>query len=88
MAKSFTNGAWTDKVLLYALTGMLKTIFIRAKLVHILPEYFQSANIWAVYVTRLAMSAKVRVSVEFLRRYFNEHYGAENTSANGGTLKR
>ncbi|RYC25577.1 LysR substrate-binding domain-containing protein [Yersinia pseudotuberculosis] len=58
------------------------------KLVHILPEYFQSANIWAVYVTRLAMSAKVRVSVEFLRRYFNEHYGAENTSANGGTLKR
>ncbi len=35
------------------------------KLVHILPEYFQSANIWAVYVTRLAMSAKVRVSVEF-----------------------
>ncbi|WP_446470165.1 LysR substrate-binding domain-containing protein [Xenorhabdus stockiae] len=43
-------------------------------LVHILPEYYQSANIWAVYVTRLAMSARIRVTVEFLERYFKEHY--------------
>ena len=35
------------------------------RLVHILPEYFQPANIWAVYVSRLATSAKVRVTVEF-----------------------
>jgi LysR family transcriptional activator of dmlA len=44
-------------------------------LVHILPEYYQPANIWAVYVSRLATSAKVRVTVEFLRQYFQEHYG-------------
>ncbi|MDQ7771595.1 LysR substrate-binding domain-containing protein, partial [Serratia nevei] len=45
------------------------------RLVHILPEYLQPANIWAVYVSRLATSAKVRVTVEFLRDYFREHYG-------------
>ncbi|AFJ46510.1 putative uncharacterized HTH-type transcriptional regulator [Shimwellia blattae DSM 4481 = NBRC 105725] len=44
------------------------------KLVHILPDYYQPANIWAVYVTRLAMSARVRVTVEFLRHYFATHY--------------
>ncbi|MER2474403.1 LysR substrate-binding domain-containing protein [Photorhabdus laumondii] len=43
-------------------------------LIHILPEYYQSANIWAVYVTRLAMSARIRVTVEFLERYFQLHY--------------
>lgn len=48
------------------------------KLIHILPDYFQSANIWAVYVTRLAMSAKIRVTVEFLHRYFNQHYGEDD----------
>ncbi len=43
-------------------------------LVHILPEYYQPANIWAVYVTRLAMSARIRVTVEFLEYYFKVHY--------------
>lgn len=43
-------------------------------LVHILPEYYQPANIWAVYVSRLATSAKVRITVEFLRHYFAERY--------------
>lgn len=43
-------------------------------LVHVLPEYYQPANIWAVYVSRLATSAKVRITVEFLRRYFAERY--------------
>lgn len=43
-------------------------------LVHLLPEYYQPANIWAVYVSRLAASAKVRITVEFLRRYFAERY--------------
>lgn len=44
-------------------------------LVHILPDYYQPADIWAVYVSRLATSAKVRVTVEFLRDYFRQHYG-------------
>lgn len=46
-------------------------------LVHVLPEYYQSANIWAVYVTRLAMSARVRVTIEFLERYFQLHYSEQ-----------
>lgn len=45
-------------------------------LVHILSEYYQPANIWAVYVSRLATSAKVRITVEFLRHYFAERYPA------------
>ena len=43
-------------------------------LIHILPEYYQPANIWAVYVSRLATSAKIRITVEYLRRYFTENY--------------
>lgn len=38
-------------------------------LVHILPEYTQEANVWAVYPQRLAGSGKLRVCVEFLERY-------------------
>ena len=42
------------------------------KLVHILQDYRQQANIWAVYAAPLANSAKVRVTVEHLRQYFDE----------------
>lgn len=42
------------------------------KLVHILQDYRQQANIWAVYAAPLASSAKVRVTVEHLRQYFAE----------------
>ena len=42
------------------------------KLVHILQDYRQQANIWAVYAAPLANSAKVRVTVEYLRQYFSE----------------
>lgn len=38
-------------------------------LMHVLPEYTQEANVWAVYPQRLAGSGKVRVCVEFLERY-------------------
>ena len=41
-------------------------------LVRVLNDYSQSANVWAVYATRLANSAKLRVSVEFLERHFNQ----------------
>ncbi|WP_161795647.1 LysR substrate-binding domain-containing protein [Raoultella terrigena] len=43
-------------------------------LVHVLPDYYQPANVWAVYVSRLATSAKIRATVEFLRHYFQQHY--------------
>ncbi|MFC3123186.1 LysR substrate-binding domain-containing protein [Agaribacter flavus] len=39
------------------------------KMVQILPEYTQEANIWAVYPTRLSHSAKLRVCVTFLEEY-------------------
>ncbi|MDO5288931.1 MAG: LysR substrate-binding domain-containing protein [Pseudomonadota bacterium] len=40
------------------------------RLVQLLPEWGQEANVWAVYPSRLQLSAKVRVSVEFLQAYF------------------
>lgn len=39
------------------------------RLVQILPDYRQDANVWAVYPQRLGGSAKVRVCVEFLEQY-------------------
>ncbi|EPC4575645.1 LysR substrate-binding domain-containing protein [Klebsiella variicola] len=50
-------------------------------LVHVLPEFFQSANVWAVYVSRLATSAKIRTTVEFLRHYFQQHYPQHEPTA-------
>ncbi|QRY81835.1 LysR family transcriptional regulator [Pseudomonas sp. PDNC002] len=44
------------------------------RLVQVLPEYQQPADIWAVYAAPLASSAKVRVAVECLRQYFAERY--------------
>lgn len=41
------------------------------RLVHILPDYAQEANVWAVYPSRLNTSAKVRVCVEFLQQYMD-----------------
>ncbi|MEF7612464.1 LysR substrate-binding domain-containing protein [Aquincola sp. MAHUQ-54] len=43
------------------------------KLVHLLPEYTQEANVWAVYPSRLNTSAKVRVCVEFLQGWLDRH---------------
>lgn len=42
------------------------------RLVRLLPEWQQEANIWAVYPTRLDRSAKVRVCVEFLEEHFRQ----------------
>ena len=44
----------------------------QGRLVQVLHEYSQSANIWAVYPTRLSDSAKLRVCVEFLERYLRD----------------
>ncbi|MBL0285073.1 MAG: LysR family transcriptional regulator [Zoogloea sp.] len=37
---------------------------------HVLPQYFQQADVWAVYPSRLSASAKVKVCVEFLAGWF------------------
>jgi LysR family transcriptional activator of dmlA len=41
----------------------------RGELAHVLTDYTQDANVWAVYPQRLASSAKVRVCVDFLERH-------------------
>lgn len=48
-------------------------------LVPVLPQYFQQADVWAVYPSSLSISAKVRICVEFLEAWFaqtvmNERY--------------
>lgn len=45
----------------------------RGDLVQLLPQWQQAANIWAVYPTRLERSAKVRVCVEFLQTFLQQH---------------
>ncbi|MBF7821307.1 LysR substrate-binding domain-containing protein [Klebsiella sp. 10982] len=50
-------------------------------LVQVLPDYWQPANVWAVYVSRLATSAKIRTTVEFLRHYFQQHYPQQAPTA-------
>ena len=39
------------------------------RLVRVLPEYSQEADVWAIYPTRLGMSANVRVCVQFLENW-------------------
>ena len=41
-------------------------------LVPVLPWYFQQADVWAVYPSRLSVSAKVKVCVEFLEQWFDQ----------------
>lgn len=41
-------------------------------LIHILPDYWQEADIWAVYPTRLKDSAKLRVCVDFFQKKIPE----------------
>lgn len=44
--------------------------FESGALVPVLPGYFQQADVWAVYPSRLSVSAKVKVCVEFLEQWF------------------
>lgn len=44
----------------------------QGRLVHVLSDFYQSADIWAVHSSPLLTSAKVRVAVDFLRAYFHK----------------
>lgn len=75
---SSNNG---EIVLEWALSGggiLLRSIWDvrpmleQRRLVQVLADYSQSANVWAVYPTRLSESAKLRVCVEFLEEYFRD----------------
>ncbi len=59
------------------------------RLVQVLPEWQQQANIWAVYPTRLERSAKVRVCVEFLQAFLQaQPLAAERGSAVAARVPR
>ncbi|WP_336347411.1 LysR substrate-binding domain-containing protein [Pseudomonas monsensis] len=48
----------------------VKPLLAQGRLVQVLEDYSQSANVWAVYPTRLAHSGKLRACVEFLQENF------------------
>ncbi len=50
----------------------VKPLLEQGRLVQVLHEHTQSANVWAVYPTRLAYSGKLRACVEFLQEHFRQ----------------
>ena len=50
----------------------VKPLLDQGRLVQVLADYRQSADVWAVYPTRLANSGKLRVCVEFLQAYLRQ----------------
>ncbi len=49
-------------------------------LLPVLPDYSQAADVWAVYPSRLSVSARLGVAVEFLEQWFNRPAVAGETS--------
>lgn len=75
---SSNNG---EIVLSWALSGAgillrslwdVKPMLESGQLVQVLPAYTQSANVWAVYPTRVSQSAKLRVCIEFFEAHFRQ----------------
>jgi LysR family transcriptional activator of dmlA len=52
----------------------VKPLLQQGRLVQVLPEYSQSAQVWALYPTRLSHSAKLKVCVDFLAMHFRERF--------------
>jgi len=50
----------------------VRPLLEQGRLVQVLHDYTQSANVWAVYPTRLANSGKLRACVEFLQEHFRQ----------------
>ncbi|MET3455154.1 MULTISPECIES: LysR substrate-binding domain-containing protein [Pseudomonas] len=48
----------------------VKPLLESGQLVHVLPDYSQSADVWAIYPTRVSQSAKLRVCIEFFEEHF------------------
>ncbi|MDR6353015.1 DNA-binding transcriptional LysR family regulator [Pantoea sp. SORGH_AS 659] len=42
------------------------------QLVHVLPQWYQEANVWAVYTQRASESPRIKVFIDFLVDYFAE----------------
>ncbi len=48
----------------------VQPLLSQGKLVHVLQDYSQSANVWGVHPTRPSQSAKLRVCIEFFEQHF------------------
>ena len=57
----------------------VKPLLDQGRLVQVLADYRQSADVWAVYPTRLANSGKLRVCVEFLQAHLRQLNGGRQT---------
>ena len=44
----------------------------KSQLIHILPDYYEPASVWAIYPTKLDDSLKTKKCVEFLEEYFRD----------------
>lgn len=44
----------------------------KGQLIHILPDYYEEASVWAIYPTKLDDSLKTKKCVEFLEEYFRD----------------
>lgn len=53
----------------------VQPLLAQGRLRQVLHDYTQSADVWAVYPTRLADSAKLRVCVEFLEKHLEKRRG-------------
>ena len=53
------------------------------ELVQVLPEYRQEANIWAVYPERLDSSARIKLCVRHLQKFFAQWQESEGISRSG-----
>lgn len=80
MVKLCISGVWTGRDCAPFVVGRPGE-YRQRHLVQVLPDYWQPANVWAVYVSRLATSAKIRTTVEFLRHYFQQHYPQHEPTA-------
>ena len=67
-----SNGQWAvdGRGIVLRSIWQVGPLLREGRLARVLPDHRQEANVWAVYPTRLAQSAKVRVCVEFLERSF------------------
>ena len=61
----------------------VKPLLEQGRLVQVLDDYSQSANVWAVYPTRLAYSGKLRACVEFLQEHFFSHLSLRSEASAG-----
>lgn len=76
-----------EMVRMWAMSGhgvMLRSLWdiapeiANGNLVHVLPEYWQDADIWAVYPSRLKTSSTLRICIDFLEAHLADTLAAQD----------